>query len=62
MTGFPGRPKARPTAPLIFEALSRLVVVPARATGPPVVPAPPELPELPARILELLDVDPTTNR
>jgi transposase len=59
MTGFPGRPKARPTGRLIFEALSRLVLVPARATGPPVVPAPPQLA---ARILELLDVDPTTTR
>src|SRR5215212_3717617 len=59
MTGFPGRPKARPTGRLIFEALSRLVLIPARATGPPVVPAPPELP---ARILELLDVNPTTTR
>lgn len=59
MTGFPGRPKARPTGRLIFEALSRLVLVPARATGPPIVPAPPELA---ARILELLDVDPTTTR
>jgi transposase len=59
MTGFPGRPKARPTGRLVFEALSRLVLVPARATGPPVVPAPPELA---ARVLELLDVDPTTTR
>lgn len=59
MTGFPGRPKARPTGRLIFEALSRLVLIPARATGPPVVPEPPELA---ARILELLDVDPTTTR
>lgn len=59
MTGFPGRPRARPTGRLIFEALSRLVLVPARATGPPVVPAPPELA---ARILELLDVNPTTTR
>ncbi|MEA2827496.1 MAG: hypothetical protein QOG43_1935 [Actinomycetota bacterium] len=59
MTGFPGRPKARPTGRLIFEALSRLVLIPARATGPPIVPAPPELA---ARILELLDVDPTTTR
>jgi transposase len=59
MTGFPGRPKARPTGRLIFEALSRLVLIPARATGPPVVPAPPELA---ARILELLDVSPTTTR
>jgi len=59
MTGFPARPKARPTGRLIFEALSRLVLIPARATGPPIVPAPPELA---ARILELLDVDPTTSR
>ena len=59
MTGFPGRPKARPTGRLIFEALSRLVLVPARATGPPVIPAPPEQA---ARILELLDVNPTTIR
>ncbi len=59
MTGFPGRPKARPTGRLVFEALSRLVLVPARGTGPPVVPAPPELA---ARILGLLDVDPTATR
>ena len=59
MTGFPGRPKARPTGRLIFAALSRLVLVPACATGPPVVPAPTELA---ARILDLLEVDPTTIR
>lgn len=59
MTGFPARPKARPTGRLLFEALSRLVLVPARANGPPVVPAPPELA---GRILELLDVEPTTTR
>jgi hypothetical protein len=59
MTGFPGRSKARPTGRLIFEALSRLPLIPARATGPPVVPAPPELA---ARILRLLEVDPTTTR
>jgi hypothetical protein len=59
MTGFPGRPKARPTGRLIFEALSRLALIPACATGPPVVPAPPKLA---ARILEVLDVDPTTTR
>jgi len=59
MTGFPGRPKARPTGRLIFAALSRLVLVPACATGPPVVPAPPELA---ARILDLLEVDPTAIR
>ena len=40
----PRSPKARPTGRLIFDALSRLVLIPARATGPPVVPAPPELP------------------
>ena len=59
MTGFPGRPKARPTGRLIFDALGRLPLVPATATGPPVIPAPTELA---ARILELLDVDPTTTR
>lgn len=59
MTGFPGRRKARPTGRLIFEALSRLVLVPACATGPPVVPAPTELA---ARILDLLEVDPTCTR
>jgi transposase len=59
MTGFPGRPKARPTGRLIFEALSRLALIPAGTTGPPVVPAPPKLA---ARILELLDIDPTTTR
>ena len=59
MAGFPGRPKARPTGRLIFEALGRLPLIPATATGPPVVPAPTGLA---ARILELLDVDPTTTR
>ena len=59
MTGFPGRPKARPTGRLIFEALGRLSLVPASATGPPVIPAPQGLA---ARILELLNVDPITTR
>ena len=59
MTGFPGRPKARPTGRLVFEALNWLPLIPASATGPPVIPAPPELA---ARILELLDVDPITTR
>lgn len=59
MTGFPGRPKARPTGRLIFEALGRLPLIPASATGPPVIPAPQGQA---ARILELLDVDPTTTR
>jgi hypothetical protein len=59
MTGFPGRPNARPTGRLIFDALGRLPLVPATATGPPVIPAPPELA---GRILALLDIDPTTTR
>jgi len=59
MTGFPGRPKARPTGRLIFDALGRLPLIPATATGPPVVPAPSGLA---ARLLELLHVDPTTTR
>ncbi len=59
MTGFPGRPKARPTGRLIFQALGRLPLIPASATGPPVIPAPPALA---ARILELLGVDPITTR
>ncbi len=59
MTGFPGRPKARPTGRLIFEALGRLPLIPASATGPPVIPAPEGQA---ARILKLLDVDPITTR
>jgi len=59
MTGFPGRPKARPTGRLIFEALGGLPLVPASATGPPVIPAPQGMA---ARILDLLDVDPITTR
>ena len=59
MPGFPARPKARPTGRLSLAALSRLVLVPACATGPPVVPA---RPELAARILDVLEVDPTTTR
>jgi len=59
MTGFPGRPTARPTGRLIFDALSRLRLIPATANAPPIVPAPTGLQ---ARILELLDVDPITTR
>ena len=59
MTGFPGRPKARPTGRLIFDALARLRLIPATANAPPIVPAPTGLQ---ARILELLDVDPITTR
>ncbi|MGH7702020.1 MAG: IS1634 family transposase [Gemmatimonadales bacterium] len=59
MTGFPGRPKARPTGRLIFAALGGLPLIPASANGPPVIPAPQGQA---ARILELLDVDPITTR
>lgn len=59
MTGFPGRPTARPTGRLIFDALARLNLIPATANAPPIVPAPTGLQ---ARILELLDVDPITTR
>ncbi len=59
MTGFPGRPTARPTGRLIFDALARLELIPATANAPPIVPAPTGLQ---ARILELLDVDPITSR
>ena len=50
---------AKPTGRLIFEALSRLRLIPGIANAPPVVPEPPPLQ---ARILELLAVDPLTQR
>jgi len=59
MTGFSGRPKARPTGRLIFEALASLRLVPATANAPPVVLHPIGIE---ARILDLLDIDPTTTR
>ena len=59
MTGFPGRPTARPTGRLIFDALDRLRLIPATANAPPIVPAPTGLQ---ARILQLLNVDPITTR
>jgi transposase len=59
MTGFPGRPTARPTGRLIFTALDRLPLIPATANAPPIIPAPTGLQ---ARLLELLDVDPITTR
>jgi len=59
MTGFPGRPTARPTGRLIFDALARLHLVPATANAPPIIPAPTGVQ---ARLLELLDVDPVTTR
>jgi Domain of unknown function (DUF4277) len=53
-----GRP-AKPTGRLVFEALAGLRLNPARGHDPPTIPAPPPLP---ARLLELLDVDPTRPR
>jgi hypothetical protein len=53
-----GRP-AKPTGRLIFEALAWLRLNPARGHDPPTIPTPPPLP---ARLLELLTVDPTRPR
>jgi transposase len=55
---YAGRP-ARPTGRLIFEALAWLRLNPARGHDPPTIPQPPPLP---AKLLELLDVDPTRPR
>lgn len=59
MTGFSGRPTARPTGRLIFDALARLHLIPATANAPPTIPEPTGVQ---ARLLELLDVDPLTTR
>jgi transposase len=53
-----GRP-AKPTGRLIFEALGRLRLLPATGPDPPGIPKPPPLQ---AKLLELLDVDPTRPR
>jgi transposase len=53
-----GRP-AKPTGRLIFEALARLRLIPAANGAPPGIPQPPPLQ---ARLLALLDVDPTRPR
>jgi transposase len=50
-----GQP-AKPTGRLIFEALAGLRLIPASGHDPPIIPQP--LP-LQARLLQLLDVDPT---
>jgi transposase len=50
-----GQP-ARPTGRLIFQALARLRLIPASGHDPPIIPQPPPLQ---ARLLQLLDVDPT---
>jgi hypothetical protein len=51
----PGRPRT-PTGRLIFEALSRLRLIPARDGNPAIIPRPGPLQ---GRLLDLLDVDPT---
>jgi Domain of unknown function (DUF4277) len=53
-----GRP-AKPTGRLIFEALARLRLNPAIGPDPPTIPTPPPLQ---AKLLELLNVDPTRPR
>jgi transposase len=50
-----GQP-AKPTGRLIFEALAHLRLIPASGHDPPIIPHPPPLQ---ARLLQLLDVDPT---
>jgi len=55
---YAGRP-AKPTGRLIFEALARLRLLPATSRDPPTIPQPPPLQ---ARLLELLDIDPTRPR
>jgi transposase len=55
---YAGRP-AKPTGRLIFEALARLRLIPAINGQPPGIPQPPPLQ---ARLLDLLDVDPTRPR
>jgi transposase len=53
-----GRP-AKPTGRLVFEALAGLRLNPARGHDPPTIPEPPRLQ---AKLLELLNVDPTRPR
>jgi transposase len=55
---YAGRP-AKPTGRLIFQALARLRLIPAVNGQPPGIPQPPPLQ---ARLLDLLDVDPTKPR
>ena len=53
-----GQP-AKPTGRLIFEVLARLRLLPSSGHDPPIIPQPPPLQ---ARLLQLLDVDPTQPR
>jgi Domain of unknown function (DUF4277) len=50
---------AKPTGRLVFEALARLRLNPARGHDPPTIPIPAPLQ---AKLLELLDIDPTRPR
>jgi transposase len=50
-----GQP-AKPTGRLVFEALAHLRLIPTSGHDPPIIPQPPPLQ---ARLLQLLDVDPT---
>jgi transposase len=50
-----GQP-AKPTGRLVFEALAHLRLIPASGHDPPIIPQPQPLQ---ARLLQLLDVDPT---
>jgi transposase len=50
-----GQP-AKPTGRLVFQALAHLRLIPASGHDPPIIPQPPPLQ---ARLLHLLDVDPT---
>ena len=59
VAGLGGYRDARPTGANVLNALSQLRLIPATANSPPVVPAPTGLP---ARILDILDVDPTSTR
>jgi transposase len=53
-----GQP-AKPTGRLIFEVLARLRLLPSSGHDPPIIPQPQPLQ---ARLLQLLDVDPTQPR
>jgi len=58
----PSRP-AKPTGRLVLEALASLRLNPARGHDPPTIPTPPPLQaKLQAKLLELLNVDPTRPR
>jgi transposase len=52
---YAGQP-AKPTGRLIFQAMAGLRLIPAHGHDPPIIPQPPPLQ---ARLLHLLDVDPT---